>query len=313
MGFLDRRRCLQSRRRACTTLDTARLHESVVVVHQKVAFNLLERVQDYAYHNQQRGAAVELSELIVDMAEDREHRQDCNERQEYRAWQSNTRHYVVEELHGLFSWLHSRDVSAALLHFVCHLLRAECDSRVEVREYDHEQSESEIIPKAGVISECSCNRRGGLSIEMREHQGDEHQSLSKDDRHNARSVNFERNILPNTAILFVANNPLGILYGNLASTLNKQNGYYKHKEKHHKFHDESYQTAAAYFLYTRNELGAECEGQSCDDTDHNQQRNAVSYSFVRNTFTQPHYKHGARRQDDDRGESEPPEPFGEEG
>ena len=50
--------------------------------HQQVTLNLLQCIQNYANHNQQRGTAVELSELVVDMTNDCEHWKDSDNSQE---------------------------------------------------------------------------------------------------------------------------------------------------------------------------------------------------------------------------------------
>ena len=47
-----------------TTFDCAFLHQTVVVVHLKVAFYLLQCIKNYTYHNQQRCAAEELGEVL---------------------------------------------------------------------------------------------------------------------------------------------------------------------------------------------------------------------------------------------------------
>ena len=43
-----------------TTLDTAGLHQTIVVAHQQVALYLLQSVEYHTHHNQQRRTAIEV-------------------------------------------------------------------------------------------------------------------------------------------------------------------------------------------------------------------------------------------------------------
>ena len=49
--------------RSRSSLNPPTLHQPVIVPHQQVAFNLLQGVQNNAYHNQKGRAAKELREL----------------------------------------------------------------------------------------------------------------------------------------------------------------------------------------------------------------------------------------------------------
>ena len=55
-------------------------------------------------------------------------------------------------------------------------------------------------------------------------QRDEHQCLSKDDRHHVSSEQLQRDILAGTTNLLTAHNALCILYGNLTDTLYQNDG-----------------------------------------------------------------------------------------
>lgn len=55
------------------------------MTHQQVAFDLLQGIEDYTHENEQRGAAIELSELRVDTKQTDDSRQDGNNSQEERA------------------------------------------------------------------------------------------------------------------------------------------------------------------------------------------------------------------------------------
>ena len=94
---------------ADATLDTTGLGQTIVVVHQEVAFNLLQGVEHNANKNQQRGAAIEVGETCGDIHE-RSHDggHDGHDAEENGSGQGDSRHDGVEVFSRLLAraiWL----------------------------------------------------------------------------------------------------------------------------------------------------------------------------------------------------------------
>lgn len=140
-------------RAGCAALDLAVLHEAVIMVHHKVAFNLLEGIEDDTYENQKRCSAEELGEVLADAKESREGGKDSHNAEENRSGESDARHNRVEILSGLLTGLYTGDEAIVALHVFSHLGGTHCDGSVEVSEGYNEHEVDKIIPKAIDIRE----------------------------------------------------------------------------------------------------------------------------------------------------------------
>ena len=159
----------------------------------------------------------------------------------------------------------------------------------------YENCECEVIPETGIIahycSEASCR------IELREDHREKHQRLSEDDRHNACRIDLHRDVLTYSAVLSVADNPLGILYRNPADSLNESDCKNKHEEEDHELNDKDERTTeTAVELLSR--LSEESERKARDDTHHDDERNTITDTTVSDTLTEPHHEHRTSEEDE---------------
>ena len=97
----------------------------------------------------------------------------------------------------------------------------------------------------------------------------EHNCLSKDDRHYVRSIHLQRNVLSCTTILFITYNTFCILYRNLTHTLNQQNSSSYHSQQTNKFNQEHDDTSCTRRSKSGNKLTRERLRKTSNDTHHN--------------------------------------------
>ena len=266
------------------------------MTHKQITFDLLERIEDNTDEDQEGSTSEEAREGVVDTHLDSSCRKDRDETEEDGARKGHPVKDIIEILHGLLARLYARDESAVLLHVFGHHLRIDRDSRVEVREDDDEDEEYQVIPESRIVAEGGCKSPGPVA-EREEHR-EEHERLREDDRHNACSIDLQREILADTAILLVADNPLGVLYRNFADSLDQSDGGNDDEEPNNEFDDEDQQTAAAVGRELLGALGEEGVRKAGDDTDHNDDGDTIADSAVGDPLTQPHDEHGAGHEND---------------
>src|SRR5947207_7936406 len=175
--------------RAAAELDSAFLHEAVVMPEQEVLLHLLDGVQRHA-HDDQQGRTPEAERHVEHVADDdRQHR---DEGEEDRAGQRDPRQHLVDVVGGRRPGLHARDEAALLLQVLRQVHRVEDDGGVEVsEEYDQHRKREEIGDR-GVI-EVGRKVLEPLDVaELRQRAGDDDQGLREDDRHHARGVDAQR-------------------------------------------------------------------------------------------------------------------------
>src|SRR5947208_3559287 len=121
--------------RTAAELDSAFLHEAVVVPEEEILLHLLNGIQRHAHHDQQRRApeAERHVEHVPD--DDRQHR---DEREKDGAGQGDPGQDLVDIVGGRRPGLHARDKAALLLEVLRQVHGVEDDGRVEVGE-EHEQ------------------------------------------------------------------------------------------------------------------------------------------------------------------------------
>ena len=187
-----------------------------------MTLNLLERIENNTYKDQEGSTSEEACELVLDTHLDCEGGKNRDDSKADGTREGNSVEDIVEILHRLLARLYSGDETAVLLHVFRHHLRIDSDSCIEIREDDDEDCEYEIIPESRIVSDRCCNTPG-LVAEREEHR-EEHEGLGEDDRHNAGRIDLEREVLTDSAILLVADNPLGILYRDFPDCLNKGDG-----------------------------------------------------------------------------------------
>ena len=121
-------------RASCAALDLAILHETVIMVHHKVAFNLLEGIEDNTYEESRSDVPPKNWAKFWLMPESREGGKDSHNAEEDRSGKSDARHNRVEILSGLLAGLYTGDEAIVALHVFSHLGGTHCDGGVEVGE-----------------------------------------------------------------------------------------------------------------------------------------------------------------------------------
>src|SRR5574344_133513 len=247
---------------------TACLHKSVIVTHQQITLYMVECIDYNSHNDQQRSTAEEACELVIDAGQHSECRENRDNGEEDRTWEGNLRHNIINIIHCLLTRLYSRYETTIFLHILGHHSRIDRDSCIEICENDYENSKNEIVPESGIVAQSGCKSSGG--IESLEKEREQHQGLCEDDRHNACSIDLQRNVLTYTAILFVSNHSLGILYRNFPDTLNEGDGSHKDEEPYNQLHNQEEQTSigGSEFL---SDFSSECVRQTSYDTNHDQQ------------------------------------------
>lgn len=106
------------------------------------------------------------------------------------------------------------------------------------------------------------------------------------------ALSLKRNVLTYAAVLLVAHDTLGILYGHLSHGL--QYGNRGHEDEvENDYLDNQHHHASDGLGPTHVELHQKRLGQAGDDTHHDDERNTVTKTLVRNLLTEPHDEHGA--------------------
>ena len=286
---------------ANAALDAAGLGETVVVVHQEVAFDLLQGVEHNAHKNQQRGSAVEVRETGGDVHE-RSHDggHDGHDAEEDGTRKGDSRHDGVQIFSRLLAGLDSRNEATVLLDVFRHLVGVHRHSRIEIGEGDDHEEEHKVVPETVDVGEgCGKSREGFRLSETSDGDGQEHNGLGEDDRHDASGIHLQRDVLTHTAVLTVADHALGILYRNLARALHEGHSANHHEEQHNQLDDEN-QKACSALVEAGCALGHEGTGQAGNDTDHDDEGNAIANASVGDLLAEPHDEQRASHQQDDR-------------
>ena len=263
-----------------------------------MGLNLLQRVEDDTDHNQQGCAAEEVGELLVDtkhVADDGG--QDGDDSEEEGTRKGDLRHDVINVLGGLFARFHTGDETAVLLQLLRNLLRVDGDSRIEIGEEDNHDEEHDVVSPTVVVDEAIPETAGGDFGHIDEGEGQEHDGLREDDRHNAGRVHLEGEEVAGAAILLVADDSLSILNRNAARTLHEQDGEADDEHQHNQFDDED-DGAAVHFGDAGDRLEIEGVRETGDDTDHNDHGDTVADTLIGNLFTEPHQEEGGADQQD---------------
>ena len=129
----------------------------------------------------------------------------------------------------------------------------ECDSRIEIRECNYKQSQYKVVPKAFYIDKRTYKTTGILITESEQNRH-HHYSLCKDDGHYSGGIHFQRQILANASVLFIAYHSFSLLYGYFTCALYQKycKGYYHYK--YYKFDKEHNRTAGTVFAEFYDEL-----------------------------------------------------------
>ena len=187
-----------------------------------------------------------------------------------------------------------------LLQVVRDLARLEHQAVPKVGEEEHEHDIHRDVPEAPVVEV------GVDHVEPRrlEHQRrDREQSAREDDRHDARLVDLEREVMALAAIHLAAARQLGLLDGNPPLPFCDEDDRKHHDDEQEGEHHERLRLGET-FLDLPDESGD--RGRDVrDDTRHDQQADPVADPVLGDLLTEPHEEDRAGRNAEDRGALEP--------
>src|SRR5438477_4466839 len=197
-------------------------HEAVVVAHDELRLDLLDRVHRHANHDQQRRSAeVELEahsfgepdrqmrveprahperKMVHVHAGDQDLRQDADGGEIDRADERDARQHAVDVVGGLPARADAWDEAAVFAHVIGRVDRIEDDRRVEVTEEDDADDLQHVVERladADLIAD-------GLHPRRLDHGGDglrdDQDRRREDDRDDARGVDAERQVRIRAAV-----------------------------------------------------------------------------------------------------------------
>ena len=113
------------------------IQESLIVPDDHHRVDLLDRLKDDAYDNDDRRSA-EGNACVEHTGE--EERKERNDHKADSADKDNVVQYLCEILGCGLAGTNTRDEPARFLHIVRNLKRVECDRCIEIREEDHEDN-----------------------------------------------------------------------------------------------------------------------------------------------------------------------------
>ena len=121
--------------------------------------------------------------------------------------------------------------------------------------------------------------------------------MKLNNRHYAGRVYFQRYILTDSTVLTVSDHSLGILYRYFAHSLYEGDGGNEDEEENHNLNEE-HESSAIGLVESLRSFSEDREGQTRDDTDHNDQGDTVTDTPVGNTLAEPHHEHRTCHQHD---------------
>jgi len=283
-----------------TSSEFTFFHEAIVVSHNEVRLDLLEGIEGNADDNDKASTA-EIERNISDFRE--EFRDNCNESEEDRAWESDSNQDVVDVSCSIFSRENTRDKATVFFHIFSHIDRIKSDSGVEVSEEDNH---AHIEDSINCVSrgECSSDEVTDSSIREEGSKGsrEHNHGLSEDDRDNACRVNSEGDMSALSAVDFSTDYAFSVLnvnFSNSFSNEDNRSGNEYHNSENNNSDDRIHGISSNHLNHLPEALRVSSYNTGEDD-----KGDTVSDTFVGNLFTQPHNNHSTSYHSDDSSQSE---------
>ena len=122
-------------------MNAAGTQQTIIVPHEQVTLDLLERIENHTNEDEQRCAAKELCELGLHIEQSCEGRHTGNCCQEQRTGQGDMVHDPVNEFSCLLTRTNARDETVVALHILCHLNRIKSNGSIEICERNNQPLE----------------------------------------------------------------------------------------------------------------------------------------------------------------------------
>src|SRR5271156_224298 len=208
--------------------------EAIVVAHDQLGLDLVNRIHGHTDHDQERGTAeveayvqavgdpggqlfkecADQPEVVEVDAADQELRDQGDDDQVERAHQGDAGEDVVYEVRRAPPGTNAGDEAAVLTHVVGNIIGAEDDGDVEVGEEDNAYHVEQLVPGfAGAQAIENAGQEAAVADESgacEEQRGGE-DGAGEDDRHDAAGVDLERQVGGLAPHQAAADDTLGVL------------------------------------------------------------------------------------------------------
>lgn len=269
------------------------------MLHHNLSFELLVEFERNAYYDEHtRGGYCVVDTQIRTYQLEESGRNNCYKAEEQSAEQNYSVVYLSEIVARRFAASYTLYGSAVLLEISCYVLRIELYLRIEVCEEDNQTEHYEIVeyptyPLPVAARSTGIAEREVVVIVLRirtrkleYHQRYRHEGRCEDDRHNARTVDLDRNEGRLSAVHLVTLDLFCVV--DFDSSLTAVYEYYEHEQQKY-YYDITYKVPdfgdVAFDL--RNGVDQR-QTERRQDTAENNQRSSVADAEFGNSLTQPH-------------------------
>ena len=259
-----------------------------MVPHQHVAFHGAAGVQRHAHDDQQAGTA-QLNAHAGDVAQhDGQHRDDAKE---HSADQGDLAQALGDEVAGGLARTDAGDGAVVLAQVVGDLHRVVLNGHVEVVEGQDQQQVDDGVEDAVVVEHVEERHpEGALDLQQAaDHVGNAAQGAGEDDGHNAAHVHLDGNVARLTAVHLAAHHTLGVLHRDAALAVGEDD-HEHHRGDRQDGDDGDVDVVLRLAVSSFGQQGlhaADDVAPAGDDTDKDQQRNAVADALVVDLLAHP--------------------------
>ena len=301
------------------------LKQTFVIDHHEVTVDLLHEVERHTDGDQEAGAAVEARQIVVDVHRIRHDvRQDRHDCQEARPHIRDVKHDLFKVVLRTLARTMTANDRIVPLQVLCHVFRIERNGRPEIAEEVDQHDVEEIVRKHAVMREPAGRgtkpltkpHRVRIAAErLRKHteepRRDHEQGAGENDRHDARLIHFDRQVLTHTAHDAAAADVLRTLGRNTALTKRDEHNARHDGEEQERQHEQVHETGitAADLQTAQTAAAVEVRVQLDDrfrhtgkDACHDEEADPVTDTVSIDLFAKPHEERRSARHDEDRND-----------
>ncbi len=274
---------------------------------QQERLDLAHRVEHDADGDEAAGAADDAGEARIKIEiVDEQVRQQSDDHEEHAAREGEAVHHELKIMRRVFAGADAGNVAVVLLQIVGDLNRLEHDGHPEIAEDEHQTAHDDVVGqvpglKAGNELAQKAERLLGREPAER-HRKERDDRAREDDRHDARVVDLQRQILRVPAEHLAPDDAFRVLYRNLAHRLGDGDERRRSRDEEQN-HSEQMLKAVLRLARTRDRTGENLDegGKRLrnvrDDAEDDQNRGAVADAALRDLFPEPEHDDRAGRQD----------------
>lgn len=270
------------------------------MAHHDLGFKLFVEFQSNADYDQQARCAecACKAEVFAQGVE-----QECRHNRKYCkedcSEQSDTIGNASQIICGCFARTDTRNEAAVLLNVSGHVVRIELHLRIEVRKEYNQKNHHNVVNHAAhrvvtVRSEVlgvESNESAGPTEHLDKHRREAHEGACEDYRHNAATVDADRNVGGLSAVHLVAFNLLRVLHGDATFAAVHEYDEEEYRDNQQKESDKvPHERRSRLHCGEAVEDNGACGGQNAHEDD---KRRAVADAVFGDPFGKPHAEHAA--------------------